>query len=126
MTGWNGFFLVKVMEHLGFPNKLVSLISSCMSTVSYSVLLNGQPVGNIKPTRGLKQGDPLSPYLFLLCAIGLQELIKKAKTNGDIRGVPICKNGPWVSHLFFADDSVLFCRAKVEECQRVQIGRAHV
>ena len=73
-------------------------------------------MGNIKPTRGLKQGDPLSPYLFLLCAIGLQELIKKAKTNGDIRGVPICKNGPWVSHLFFADDSVLFCRAKVEEC----------
>ena len=116
MTGWNGFFLVKVMEHLGFPNKLVSLISSYMSTVSYSVLLSGQPVGNIKPTRGLKQGDPLSPYLFLLCAIGLQELIKKAKTNGDIRGVPICKNGPWVSHLFFADDSILFCRAKVEEC----------
>ena len=116
MTGWNGFFLVKVMEHLGFPNKLVSLISSYISTVSYSVLLNGQPVGNIKPTRGLKQGDPLSPYLFLLCAIGLQELIKKAETNGDIRGVPICKNGPWVSHLFFADDSVLFCRAKVEEC----------
>ena len=112
-------FLVKVMEHLGFPNQLVSLISSCMSTVSYSVLLNGQPVGNIKPTRGLRQGDPLSPYLFLLCAMGLQGLIKKAETNDDIRGVSICRNGPRVSHLFFANDSVLFCRAKVEECQRV-------
>ena len=112
-------FLVKVMEHLGFPNKLVSLISSCMSTVSYSVLRNGQPVGNIKPTKGLRQGDPLSPYLFLLCAMGLQGLIKKVETNGDIRGVSICRNGPRVSHLFFADDSVLFCRAKVEECQRV-------
>ena len=112
-------FLVKVMEHLGFPNQLVSLISSCMSTVSYSVLLNGQPVGNIKPTRGLRQGDPLSPYLFLLCAMGLQGLIKKAEINGDIKGVSICRNGPRVSHLFFADDSVLFCQAKVEECQRV-------
>ena len=107
------------MEHLGFPNKLVSLISSCMSTVSYSVLLNGQLVGNIKPIRGLRQGYPLSPHLFLLCAMGLQGLIKKAETNGDIRGVSICRNGPRVSHLFFADDSVLFCWAKVEECQRV-------
>ena len=110
---------MKVIEHLGFPNQLVSLISSCMSTVSYSVLLNGQLVGNIKPTRGLKQGDPLSPYLFLLCAMGLQGLIKKAETNGDIRGVSICRNGPRASHLFFANDSVLFCRAKMEECQRV-------
>ena len=94
-------FLVKVMEHLGFPNQLVSLISSCMSTISYSILLNGQPMGNIKPTRGLRQGDPLSPYLFLLCAMGLQGLIKKAETNDDIRGVSICRNGPRVSHLFF-------------------------
>ena len=76
-------------------------------------------MGNIKLIRGLRQGDPLSPHLFLLCAMGLQGLIKKAETNGDIRGVSICRNGPRVSHLFFADDSVLFCRAKVEECQRV-------
>ena len=51
--------------------------------------------------------------------MGLQGLIKKSETNGDIRGVSICRNGPRVSHLFFANDSVLFCRAKVEECQRV-------
>ena len=80
---------------------------------------NGQSVGNIKPTRGLRQGDPLSPYLFLLCAMGLQGLLKKAEANGEIRGVSICKNGPRVSHLFFADDSVLFCRAKEEECQNI-------
>ena len=85
----------RLPESVGLP------ISSCMSTVSYSVLLNGQPVGNIKPTKGLRQGDPLSPYLFLLCAMGLQGLIKKAETNGDIRGVSICRNGPRVSHLFF-------------------------
>ena len=86
-------FLMKVVKHLGFLDKLVSLITSCMSTSSYSVLLNGQPVGHIKPSRGLRQGDSLSPYLFLLCAMGLQGLIKKAENNVNIRGVSICRNG---------------------------------
>ena len=77
------------------------------------------PMGRIKPSRGLHQGDPLSPYLFLLCALGLQSLIQKAEVNDDIRGVAICRNGPRVSHLFFADDSVLFYRATEAECQRI-------
>ena len=64
-------FLEKVMKHLRFADNLIKIIMSCMSSVSYVVLLNGQPVGNIKPTKGLRQGDPLSPYIFLLCALGL-------------------------------------------------------
>ena len=67
---------------------------SCMKMVSYSILLNGQLVGSIKPLRGLRQGDLLSPYIFLLCALGLQSLLQKAKANDDIRGVAICRNGP--------------------------------
>ena len=73
-------------------------------------------MGHINPTRGLHQGDPLSPYMFLLCAIGLQGLLHKAESNGAIRGVSICRNRPRVSHLFFTDDSVLFCQAKQTEC----------
>ena len=95
-------FLVKVVKHLGFSDKLVSFITSCMSTISFSMLLNGQPVGHIKPSRGLRQGDPLSPYLFLLCAMGLQGLIKKPENNGDIREVSICK---WPTNFSF-----IFCR----------------
>ena len=67
--------------------------------------------------KGLDQGDSLSLYMFLLCAIGLQGLLHKVESNGSIRGVSICRNGPRVSHLFFLDDSVLFCQAKEIECQ---------
>ena len=114
-------FLEKTMWHLGLGDKLVSLIMSCITSVSYSVLLNGQLVGNIKPERGLCQGDPLSPYLFLMCAMSLQSLLHMAEMEGHIQGVAICRNGPRVSLLFFffADDSVLFCRAKEEECRTI-------
>lgn len=85
-------FLKKIMNHLG--ERLVKIIMSCLSSVPYSMLLNGQPVGNIKPSRGLCQGDHFSLYLFLRCALGLQSLIQKAEVNEEIKGVSICRNGP--------------------------------
>ena len=105
------------MIHLGFSGNIVSTIMPRIKSVSYPVLLNGEPMGHIKPAKGLRQGDPLSLYKFLLCAIGLQELFHKAKSDGSIRGISICRNGPRVSHIFFADDSVLSCSAKEAECQ---------
>ena len=107
------------MHHLGLGDRMVNLIMSCITFVSYSMLLNGQPVGFIKLERGLCQGDPLSPYLFRMCAMGLQSLLHIAEMEGHIHGVAICLTGPRVSHLFFADDSILFCRVKEEECQKI-------
>ena len=92
---------------------------SCIRSVSYSMILNGQPIGYIKPSRGLRQGDPLSPYLFLMCVMGLQSLLHKAELEGQIHGVAICRNSPKVSHLFFANGSVLFCHVNEDECQKI-------
>ena len=62
--------------------------------------ING-PCGNITPTRGLRQGNPLSPLLFLVCSEGLSALIKKVGEQGTLRGVAACTCGPKISHLFF-------------------------
>ncbi|GLT70006.1 hypothetical protein SLA2020_421110 [Shorea laevis] len=101
-------YLEAVMRKLGFAERWVQLLMSCVRTVSYSVLINGSPQGRIIPTRGLRQGDPLSPYLFLLCAEGLSSLLHAAEREGRISGLPFARGGPFLSHLFFADDSLLF------------------
>ena len=92
----------------------------CITTVTYSLKINGVPSGSIIPTRGLRQGDPLSPYLFLIYDEGLSTLIKKSVENGVLHGVAACKRGPSISYLFFADDSLIFCRASMEECESLQ------
>ena len=115
---WN--FLCRLMEKMGFEDRWIQLIYGCISFVSYSILVNGEPHGDIKPTRGLRQGNPLSPYLFLLVSEGLNGLIQQAVTVGDLRGFSLCRNGPRISHLFFADDTLLFCRAELREVQTIQ------
>ena len=108
------------MIKMGFHSKWIQLMMMCITTASYSVLINGEPHGHITPKRGLRQGDPLSPYFFFMCTKGLHGLISQAAHNGDIRGVSLCRNGPRITHLFFADDSLIFCRAREEECQSLR------
>ena len=93
---------------------------ACVSSVTYAIRLNGQPYGMITPTRGLQQGDPLSPYLFLICAEGLSALLHKASLKNDLRGVAASARGPRISHLFFADNSLIFCKATEKEGAEVQ------
>ena len=113
-------FLCRLMENMGFENHWIQLIYGCISSVSYSILVNGEPHGDIKPTRGLRQGNPLSPYLFLLVSEGLNGLIQQAMATSAIRGFFLCRNGPWISHLFFADDTLLFCKLELKEVQIIQ------
>ena len=103
-------FFENVMRKMGFSEKWIGLIMVCT---------NEEPKGLIHPTRGLRQGDPPSPFLFLLYTEGLHGLINKATSNDDIHGFSLCKRGPKLTHLFFANDSLLFCRANSEECSKV-------
>uniref|UniRef100_A0A2N9ETE5 Reverse transcriptase domain-containing protein n=1 Tax=Fagus sylvatica TaxID=28930 RepID=A0A2N9ETE5_FAGSY len=113
-------YLESIMRKMGFHPRWVSMIMQCISTVSYSLLINGEPHGFLKPSRGLRQGDPLSPYLFLLCAEGLHSLISRASEQGELQGVALCRRGPRITHLFFADDSLLFTKATTRDCAKLQ------
>uniref|UniRef100_A0A2N9F8H0 Reverse transcriptase domain-containing protein n=1 Tax=Fagus sylvatica TaxID=28930 RepID=A0A2N9F8H0_FAGSY len=110
-------FLSTMMCKMGFNDRWVNLVMQCLQTVSYSVVLNGEPMGYIRPTRGIRQGDPLSPYLFLICAEGLTTLLQNNAASGQLTGLSLNRGGPQISHLFFADDSLLFCKATMEECR---------
>ena len=94
-------FLEFLLRKMGLQSRWVDLMIECITTVSYSILINGEPSQTIHPSRGLTQGDPLYSYLFLLCTGGLHGLISKAATSGDIRGISICRNDLILTHLFF-------------------------
>lgn len=112
-------FLEEVMSKLGFCNNWINLVMRCVTTVSYAVKINGTPTETFYPGRGLRQGDPLSPYLFLLCAEAFSALLKQSERAGRMHGVAVTKTAPIISHLFFADDTILFTRASNEEADEI-------
>ncbi|KAK3225459.1 hypothetical protein Dsin_005321 [Dipteronia sinensis] len=113
-------FIANMMLKLGFPSKWINLVVRCISSVSYSFLLNGEVCGNIIPSRGLRQGDPISPYLFLICAKGFSCLIRRALAEGKITGFKCSRTGPVISYLFFADDSLVFSTANDISCVAIK------
>ncbi|KAM2907972.1 hypothetical protein COP2_047533 [Malus domestica] len=112
-------FLLTMMARLGFAPVFCGWIKECISTASFSILVNGNLTGYILPERGLRHEDPLSPYLFLLCTEGFSMLIRNGLEQGALHEFKITPNGVPVTHLFFTDDSVLFGNALMEEAQWV-------
>ncbi|KAA3460765.1 reverse transcriptase [Gossypium australe] len=112
---WN--FIKEVMNKMGFARKWIDLIMKCITTVSYTVLINGSRGRIFNPYRGLRQGDPLSPFRFLICSEGLSALMRTAKKNGLIRGARASRRGPAISYLLFADDCMMFGEATEKGAQ---------
>ncbi|XP_058734150.1 uncharacterized protein LOC131605869 [Vicia villosa] len=92
-------FLRGILLCMGFHEKWIHWIMMCVTSVHYSVLVNSDRVGPIIPGRGLRQGDPLSPYLFILVSEGLSALIRGAVSRGDLHGAQICRGAPSVANL---------------------------
>ncbi|XP_023639555.1 uncharacterized protein LOC111830929 [Capsella rubella] len=109
-------FVEKLLRKFGFSEQWISWIMFCISSVEYRVLINGQPQGSITPGRGLRQGDPLSPYIFILYTEVLIANIRKAEGAKKLSGIKVANKSPPISHLLFADDSLFFCKAYREQC----------
>ena len=110
--------LQSVMSRMGFGQRWINWIGWCISTANFSILINGSPSDFFRSTRGLRQGDPLSPYLFLLVMEILNQLLFRAKNGGFIEGFKVGSSsgvGRDLLHLLFADDTLLFCKANSEQ-----------
>ena len=115
-VNWDALFYL--LERMGFGVQWRKWIKACVSTVRFSVLVNGSPAGFFGSSRGLRQGNSLSSLLFFLIMEVLSRILKKTKEGGFLRGFHVGlvnSTGICISHLFFADDTILFCDASREQ-----------
>lgn len=115
----NWKYLLQMMEFFGFPNKWIAWIKECISTATLSVLVNGSPTKEFAMEKGIRQGDPLSPFLFIIAAAGLNLLFQKAKDAGLIKGVQFNQNFS-LTHLQFVDDTIVVSNGEVAEVENIK------
>lgn len=113
-------FIRDTMLQMNLPLLLVNIIMECVTTASLRVLWNGEPTDSFKPTRGVRQGDPLSPYLFVMCMERFYQTIEEAIVENRWKPIRASRNGPLLSNLFFADDVVLFAEAKEDQAMVIR------
>jgi len=112
-------FLLKVLNVFGFSLGFCKLISNCVSSSWFSVVMNGTSKGFFKAGRGLRQGDPLSPYLFILVEEVFSRLLRKKVQDGTIGYNLQPRKGLLISHLLYADDMVIFSTGRKKDVRRI-------
>lgn len=101
-----------MLKRFKFPAMWVDRVMKCVTTMSYNFLRNGDNFGEVIPKRGARQGDPISPYLYILCIEWLSGMVRQYEVCGLLHGCRIAPNAPSISHLFFADDCYFFSESK--------------
>ena len=122
-VNWDTLFFL--LERMGCGSRWRRWLKICVATVHFSILVNGSPDGFFDSSRGLRQGDPLSPFLFLLIIEVLSQILKKTEEGDLIQGFhvgPITSTGIHISHLLFADDIILFCNASREQLLSIRLA----
>lgn len=113
-------FLKAILVVMNFSPNLVNWILECVTTVYYTLLVNGSITQSFKPYKGLRLGNPLSPYLFLMCANILCLSLMQAEHIKDIQGTKIGRNGCSFTHLLFTDDSLHFFKMDNKSLANIQ------
>lgn len=113
--------LKEVLTRLGFHSNWIEWMIECIRSVSYAFLINGLPKGTVIPTRRLRQGDPLSPYLFIFCMEILSGLCSQAQDKCLLPGVKVARGSPAISHLLFADDTMFFTKSNSKFCKALEM-----
>eukprot|EP00253_Pinus_taeda_P025774 PITA_25774 len=109
-------YMQKVLKAFGFDNAWIRWVSSLISSAFFSILINGIPTSTFRSSRGIRQGDPLSPFLFIIMAEGLGRCIKNAIQSQDLKGITL-HQAPTVSHQQFVDDNMIFGYSSVQEAR---------
>lgn len=116
----NWTFMFRMLRMLGYPDKWILWMHECLSTALVSILVNGSPSKQFRMQKGIRQGDPLSPFLFIIGAESLNCIFQGAIHQGTIKGLRIGVDGPLLTHLQFANDTLVFCGADLEEFKNIK------
>lgn len=104
------------MKFFNFSIDWINIIMNCVTSINTVVLWNGEALNEFSPGRELRQGDPLSPYLFVLCMERLSVLINREVDGNRWKGIKVSRNAPLLTHLFFVDDLILFGEDNFNTC----------
>jgi len=109
-----------VMKEMGFPEEWRKWIKACVSTATLSILVNGVPSKPFRMGHGLRRGDPMSPFLFVMMAEVLNRMLSKAAALGFFQGLCVGSGSTTITHLQFADDTLIFCEPNIEQLQNIK------
>ncbi|XP_026410452.1 uncharacterized protein LOC113305650 [Papaver somniferum] len=112
-------FLLDMLDKFGFSQKFCQLISQCITTTQIDIQFNGSPCKPFISSRGIRQGDPFSPYLFIIAMDPFSRYLAHCEASKQLTGMKISKSAPKINHLLFADDCFLFCKSNLTRVKKL-------